>query len=285
MIPDYLSPEKLNLFISSAFSEDAGGGDHSTLAAIPESRNGVAGLLVKDDGIIAGLELASHIFRFLDPAPELNFYFNDGDRVKNGDVAFEVKGPVRSVLTAERLVLNCMQRMSGIATKTALFTGLIHGTGAQILDTRKTTPNFRAMEKWAVSIGGGRNHRFSLADLIMLKDNHIDACGGITPAIQQVRKYLSEKNLNLKIEIETRNLDEVREALQSGPDIIMFDNMTVPVMQEAVHLVAGKCKTEASGGITESNVRQVAETGVNYISIGALTHSVRSLDLSLKLKY
>lgn len=285
MIPEYLTPEKLYQFISSAFSEDAAGGDHSTLAAVSESVKGTAGLLIKEDGIIAGLELASNIFRFVDPALELNFFLSDGAQVKNGQIAFEVKGSVRSVLTAERLVLNCMQRMSGIATRTSTFVNLIQGTGAQILDTRKTTPNFRAMEKWAVLIGGGYNHRFSLADLIMLKDNHIDACGGITPAMQQVRKYLSEKKLDLKIEVETRNLDEVQEALQSEPDIIMFDNMTVPVMKEAVQLVAGKCKTEASGGITESNVRAIAETGVDYISIGALTHSVKSLDLSLKLNY
>jgi nicotinate-nucleotide pyrophosphorylase (carboxylating) len=173
--------------------------------------------------------------------------------------------------------------MSGIATKTSFFTSLVRGTNARILDTRKTTPNFRAIEKWAVIIGGGLNHRFSLGDLIMLKDNHIDACGGIVPAIKQARKYLAENNLDLKIEAETRNLDEVRQALECTPDIIMFDNMTVQVMSQAVQLVAGKCQTEASGGITESNVRQVAETGVDFISIGALTHSFRSLDMSLKL--
>ncbi|MFZ9980727.1 MAG: carboxylating nicotinate-nucleotide diphosphorylase [Cyclobacteriaceae bacterium] len=283
MIPAYLTPEKLNQFISSALSEDTGSGDHSTLAAVPQSAKGIARLLIKDEGIIAGIELAEHIFRFLDPALKLNLILNDGDPIKNGDVAFEVKGSVRSILTSERLVLNCMQRMSGIATKTSLFISLLRGTNTRILDTRKTTPNFRAMEKWAVAIGGGMNHRFSLSDLIMLKDNHVDACRGIEPAIKQARKYLSENNLDLKIEVETRNPDEVREALKCNPDIIMFDNMTVQVMSQAVQLVAGKCQTEASGGITESNIRQVAETGVDFISIGALTHSVRSLDMSLKL--
>ena len=283
MIPVYLTTEKLNQFISSALSEDTGSGDHSTLAAVPESAKGIARLLIKDEGIIAGIELAEQVFKNHDATLELTRFINDGDSIKNGDIAFEVKGSVRSILTTERLVLNCMQRMSGIATRTSLFTGLVRGTKARIMDTRKTTPNFRAMEKWAVAIGGGMNHRFSLGDLIMLKDNHVDACGGIVPAIKQARKYLSENKLDLKIEVETRNLDEVRQAVECTPDIIMFDNMSAPLMRQAVLLVAGKCQTEASGGITESNIRQVAETGVDFISIGALTHSVRSLDMSLKL--
>ena len=283
MIPDYLKPEQLKAFISTALAEDIGRGDYSTIAAVPEAKTGSARLLIKDDGILAGVTLAQKIFQFYDPQLQISVNKIDGDRIMKGDIAFQVTGRIRSILTTERLILNCMQRMSGIATHTARLVRQLKGTNAQVLDTRKTTPNFRAMEKWAVAIGGGQNHRFALCDLVMLKDNHIDACGGITKAITQSRKYLAENGLNLQIEVETRNLEEVEEALNSQPDIILLDNMSADEMRQAVQLVNGKCKTEASGGITEKTIRSIAETGVDFISVGSLTHTIKSLDMSLKI--
>lgn len=281
--PAYLTEEAIQSFIASALAEDIGEGDHSSLGAIPKDTQSKARLLIKDDGIIAGLELSEKIFRQVDSLLQTNYFKKDGDLIKKGEVAFEVSGSAQSILSAERLVLNCMQRMSGIATYTQRLCALIEGTNAQLLDTRKTTPNFRLMEKWAVAIGGGRNHRFALYDMVMLKDNHVDMAGGIQKAIENAKHYLKEKNKNLKIEIETRNLKEVEEVLRvGGIDIIMLDNMSTDEMKKAVQLIAGKYKTEASGGITENTLRPVAECGVDYISVGALTHSVKSLDLSLK---
>lgn len=260
-----------------------GDGDHSSLASIAEGAQSSARLLVKDEGIIAGVELAIRIFKHADEKLQVTQLIQDGTRITRGDVAFTVAGPARSILTAERLVLNSMQRMSGIATKTASLVKLVEGTGVHLLDTRKTTPNFRLLEKWAVLIGGGYNHRIGLFDMIMLKDNHIDMAGGIRQAIIRTNDYLRATNRRLKIEIETRNLDEVKQVLDVGQvDIIMLDNMDVRTMQEAVKMIGGKYKTEASGGIDETTIRGVAECGVDYISVGALTHSVRSLDLSLK---
>lgn len=282
--PDYVTEKAISDFIRSALAEDIGEGDHSTLATIPANKISKAKLLVKADGIIAGVELAEKIFASIDPSLEITLYKKDGDVMKVGDVAFEVHGKARSILSSERLVLNCMQRMSGIATYTNRLCQLIDGTSAQLMDTRKTTPNFRLMEKWAVAIGGGRNHRFALYDMIMLKDNHIDVAGGITQAVSDAVKYLKAQNKNIKIEVETRNLSEVSEALSThAVDVILLDNMNLQTMKEAVKLIDGKCKTEASGGITETNLRTIAECGVDYISMGALTHSTKSLDLSLKI--
>jgi nicotinate-nucleotide pyrophosphorylase (carboxylating) len=279
----YLTEEAIQHFIASALAEDVGEGDHSSLGAIPKNTQSKARLLIKDDGIIAGLELSEKIFRQVDPFLQTTYFKKDGDPIKKGEVAFEVSGSAQSILAAERLVLNCMQRMSGIATYTQRLCKLIEGTSAQLLDTRKTTPNFRLMEKWAVAIGGGRNHRYALYDMIMLKDNHIDMAGGIQKAIENTQRYLKEKNKNLQIEIETRNLKEVEEVIRvGGIDIIMLDNMSTDEMKKAVQVINGKYKTEASGGITETTLRPVAECGVDYISVGALTHSVKSLDLSLK---
>ena len=285
MLPPYLTDQALHEFIKSSLAEDIGEGDHSSLGAVPVSKISKARLLIKDEGIIAGLEMAERIFREVNSSLHVTFFKHDGDVVKKGEVAFIVEGPAQSILSAERLVLNCMQRMSGIATYTNLLSKMIEGTGAQLMDTRKTTPNFRLMEKWAVAIGGGKNHRFALYDMVMLKDNHVDMAGGIRPAIENSRKYLSEKNKNLKIEIETRNLQEVEEVLKvGGVNIIMLDNMSIGDMKAAVRLINKKYKTEASGGITEATLRSVAECGVDYISVGALTHSVKSLDLSLKVE-
>lgn len=283
MRPAYLTEEAIQSFIASALAEDIGEGDHSSLGAIPRETQSKARLLIKDDGIIAGLELSEKIFRQVNPLLQTQYFKKDGDPIKKGEVAFEVSGSAQSILSAERLVLNCMQRMSGIATYTQSLCKLIEGTSAQLLDTRKTTPNFRLMEKWAVAIGGGHNHRFALYDMVMLKDNHVDMAGSIQKAIGNIHRYLKAKNKSLKIEIETRNLSEVQEVLRMGGiDIIMLDNMSTDEMKEAVQLIAGKYKTEASGGITETTLRPVAECGVDYISVGALTHSVKSLDLSLK---
>jgi nicotinate-nucleotide pyrophosphorylase (carboxylating) len=281
--PSYITQELLNNFISSAFQEDVGDGDHSSLAAIPKDASNQARLLIKDNGILAGVELAVAIFHFFDPELKVDILLNDGAEIKKGDVAFIVSGSARAILTTERLVLNCMQRMSGIATKTHHIVNLLKGTNTQILDTRKTTPNFRLLEKWAVAIGGGKNHRIGLYDMIMLKDNHIDMAGGIHAAINRTKDYLRATNKNLKIEIETRNLFEVQEVLETGGvDIIMLDNMDIPTMKEAISLIKNRVKTEASGGITEETIRAVAECGVDFISVGALTHSYKSLDLSLK---
>lgn len=283
MNPPYLTPEALQSFISAALQEDIGPGDYSSLASIPEGKIGQAKLLIKESGILAGVELATHIFEAVDPMLEVELLKKDGDEVQVGDIGFLVSGPSASILSAERLVLNCMQRMSAIATKTHRLTQLISHTKARLMDTRKTTPNFRLMEKWAVLIGGGVNHRFALYDMIMLKDNHVDFAGGIRQAVERTKKYLEEKQLKLKIEVETRNLEEVDEVLQvGGVDFIMLDNMDLETMREAVRRINGRMGTEASGGITESNLVEVAECGVDYISMGALTHSVSSLDISLK---
>jgi nicotinate-nucleotide pyrophosphorylase (carboxylating) len=283
MKPAYLTPESIQKFIQSALLEDIGPGDYSSLASIPAGKTGKAKLLIKDEGILAGVELAEEIFKAVDPRLEVEFFKKDGDPVKVGDIGLTVSGPSASILSAERLVLNCMQRMSAIATKTHRLSQLISHTKAKLMDTRKTTPNFRLMEKWAVSIGGGVNHRFALYDMVMLKDNHVDFAGGIRAAIEQTKKYLRENELDLKIEIETRNLDEVRQVLEvGGVDYIMLDNMDYATMREAVAMIDGKYSTEASGGITEETLADVAECGVDYISMGALTHSVSSLDISLK---
>jgi len=281
--PEYVTSEYINSFIEQAIIEDIGEGDHSSLSTIPGDLQGIASLRIKQYGIIAGLELALDVFKKIDPNLEVAFYNEDGDRVSIGTIAFEVKGSVRSILASERLVLNCMQRMSGIATYTNYLCNLIEGTNAKILDTRKTTPNLRPLEKWAVTIGGGTNHRFALYDMIMLKDNHIDYSGGISNVLKSANDYLIKTGKQLKIEVETRNLDEVKEVLNTGgADVIMLDNMDSGTMKEAVKCIGGKIKTEASGGITEENILEIAQTGVDFISIGALTHSVKSLDMSLK---
>ncbi|MGE0588600.1 MAG: carboxylating nicotinate-nucleotide diphosphorylase [Cyclobacteriaceae bacterium] len=284
MRPWYVTDEAINHFIETALAEDIGEGDHSSLASVPEKATNKAALLIKDDGVIAGLELAEAVFKHFDSSLKIVFHKKDGDTIKKGETAFEVSGSARSILATERLVLNCMQRMSGIASYTQKLCKLTEGTPAKLMDTRKTTPNFRLAEKWAVHIGGGMNHRFALYDMIMLKDNHIDMAGGIGHAIRNTREYITSTGKKLKVEIETRTLKEVQEVVDiGGVDIIMLDNMDVPTMRQALNLIQGKYKTEASGGITEKTLRSVAECGVDYISIGALTHSVRSLDLSLKV--
>jgi nicotinate-nucleotide pyrophosphorylase (carboxylating) len=279
----YLTPEAVRQFIENALSEDVGDGDHSSLAAVPATATGQARLLIKDTGILAGIQLAPTIFHAVDPHLEVDVKIGDGTMVKPGDIGLTVKGKAQSILKAERLVLNCMQRMSGIATHTRRLAGMIAHTKAKLLDTRKTTPNFRLMEKWAVAIGGGVNHRFGLFDMIILKDNHVDYAGGITQAVRSTRDYLRQTGKDLKIVIETRSLDEVDEVLDVGGIYrIMLDNMSPDIMREAVARIHGKYMTEASGGITESTIVAVAETGVDFISVGALTHSTRSLDISLK---
>lgn len=280
--PAYITEQKLQQFIRQAFLEDVGEGDHSTLASVPYDAIQEAELKVKDNGVIAGIALAKIIFDTFDPDLQVEQYLNDGDQVKFGDVAFKIKGSAQSILTCERLALNCMQRMSGIATYANEMMQLVEGTNAKILDTRKTTPNFRMLEKWAVKIGGAANHRFGLYDMVMLKDNHVDFCGSITKAVEQTKVYLQANNLALKIEVETRNLDEVKEALEARVDFIMLDNFDLATMQEAVDLIGGKVKTEASGGITKETVRAIAETGVDFISSGAIIHSASNFDLSLK---
>ncbi len=281
--PDYVTEERLKHFISEAFKEDIGDGDHSTLGSVPADLMDDAQLIVKEDCVLAGIELAKEIFHFFDPHLEVETLLNDGDEAKVGDLAFRVKGSARSILTSERLVLNCMQRMSGIATLAREMVRKVEGTDVKILDTRKTTPNFRMCEKWAVAIGGAHNHRYGLYDMVMLKDNHNDYAGGITKSVKSVKNYLEQIGKNLKIEVETRNLDEVREALSTGSvDIIMLDNMNLEEMREAVKIIGDQCETEASGGITIETIRAVAETGVNYISSGAIIHSAPNKDLSLK---
>jgi nicotinate-nucleotide pyrophosphorylase (carboxylating) len=283
MKPAYLTEEALKNFIEAAFAEDIGPGDYSSLASIPAEKTGTARLLIKGDGILAGVELAERIFKTFDPKLEVELLLADGDSVKVGDIGLKVYGPAASILSSERLVLNCMQRMSGIATLTNLLTQKIIHTKARLMDTRKTTPNFRLMEKWAVHIGGGVNHRFALYDMVMLKDNHVDFAGGIRQAIERTKAYLKATNLNLKIEIETRNLKEVEEVLEvGGIDCIMLDNMDYATMRTAVRMIGDRFSTEASGGITEENLVEVAECGVDFISMGALTHSVKSMDISLK---
>lgn len=281
--PEYITEKNLHHFISEAIREDIGDGDHSTLASVPADLQQKARLIVKDDCILAGIDLAQTIFHHYDENLRVESFKQDGDFAKKGDIAFVVSGSARSILTMERLVLNCMQRMSGIATYANEVVKLTKGTNTKILDTRKTTPNFRMCEKWAVYIGGAQNHRYGLFDMIMLKDNHNDYAGGITQSVTSTVKYLKEKNKNLKIEVETRNLDEVREALATNAvDIIMLDNMSLDTMQEAVQLIDGKAKTEASGGITHDTVAAIAKTGVDFISSGAIIYSAPIKDMSLK---
>ncbi|PQB04554.1 carboxylating nicotinate-nucleotide diphosphorylase [Aureitalea marina] len=275
--------EEIDLIIANAIREDVGGGDHSSLACIPEEAKGKARLLVKDEGIIAGVEFARQVFDYVDPWLKMDIKIQDGEAVKFGDEVFYVSGLSQSILKAERLVLNAMQRMSAIATKTRKYVDLLEGTGTQILDTRKTTPGFRALEKWAVKIGGGVNHRFALYDMIMLKDNHIDFCGGVGPAIEKTRQYLKDQKMNLKIIVEARNMEEIREILKhQGVHRILIDNFDFQQTREAVALIGDHCQTESSGGITLQTARAYAECGVDYISSGALTHSVYNMDLSLK---
>jgi nicotinate-nucleotide pyrophosphorylase (carboxylating) len=278
----HLDPEVIDEIITNALNEDVGPGDYSTLATIDENALGQAIIIAKDKGILAGVEAARRVFTIVDDKLEVTSFIGDGGVVNPGDIAMTVAGSSRSILTAERLVLNILQRMSGIATKTHHLVALIKDTRAKLLDTRKTTPNFRTFEKWAVIIGGGQNHRFALYDMIMLKDNHVDFSGSITLAVARTKKYLANNNLNLKIEVETRTLEEVEEALSSGVDRILLDNMNTDELHQAVLFVAGRCQTEASGGIDESTIQAVARTGVDYISVGALTHSYKSLDMSLQ---
>jgi nicotinate-nucleotide pyrophosphorylase (carboxylating) len=270
-------------FIAAALKEDIGSGDHSTLSSIAPDAMGKALLKVKEDGILAGVQLAQDIFHYLEPEATFTIYKNDGDVVKSGDIAFEVAAKVHTILQAERLSLNCMQRMSGIATLTNQYVQKLKGYKTRILDTRKTTPLFRSFEKLAVKIGGGENHRMGLYDMVMLKDNHIDFCGGIEKAIEKTRQYLKDNNLDLKIEVETRTIDDVKRVLATGGiDRIMLDNYTPELMVEAVKLIDGKYETEASGGITIENIEAYAKTGVDFISVGAIIHHAVSMDLSLK---
>lgn len=278
-----MSDNQLRSFIIKALAEDTGDGDHSSLASIPDTATGRARLIVKESGIISGLRVAREVFSIADPSLQVEILLHDGDRVQYGDIALTVSGKAHSILRAERLVLNFMQRMSGIATATALYTEKVSDTNAKITDTRKTTPGMRALEKEAVRTGGGVNHRMGLYDMIMLKDNHIDYAGGIAAAIRRTQEYLSANRLNLKIEVEARNIREVAEILETGGvDRIMLDNFNIPETREAVALIAGRTETESSGGITLENVRDYALCGVDYISIGALTHHIKSLDMSLK---
>lgn len=275
--------KELDLIITNAIREDIGGGDHTSLSCIPAAANGKAKLLVKDEGIIAGVEFAKQVFSYVDKDLEVETFINDGEKVKFGDVVFHVSGKSQSILMAERIVLNSMQRMSAIATKTAFFADLLKGTKTKVLDTRKTTPGVRALEKWGVKIGGGENHRFALYDMVMIKDNHIDFAGGITQAITKAKKYLVEKNLDIKIIVEARSLDEVREILSNkGVYRILIDNFNYEDTRKAVALIGNICLTESSGGINEKTIRKYADCGVNFISSGALTHAVYNLDLSLK---
>ena len=283
MISEKLFHKEIDLIIANAIREDIGEGDHSSLACISEDARGSAKLLVKDTGVIAGIDFAKQVFNFVDPGLKLDIKMEDGDAVKYGDVCFYVSGLSQSILKSERLVLNGMQRMSAIATKTNEYVKLLDGSGTKILDTRKTTPGIRALEKWAVKIGGGENHRFGLYDMIMLKDNHIDFCGGITKAIETTRAYLKSHKLNLKIIIEVRNLSEIEEVLKTeGVYRILIDNFNYEDTRRAVTLIGDKCLTESSGGITLDTLRKYADCGVDYISSGALTHSVHNMDLSLK---
>ncbi len=272
-------------FIKSALEEDVKDGDHTSLACLTEHDRGEAKLIFKEDGILAGVEVAKEILQYVDKTIEVECFYQDGDSLKHGDLIMDISGSAQNILTAERLLLNCMQRMSGIATLTKKYVKAIEGTGAKVLDTRKTTPGFRWFEKEAVKIGGGTNHRFGLFDLIMIKDNHIDFAGGITNAINATKEYLSDKNLHLKIEVEARNIDEVKEILATeSVDRIMLDNFTPSQTKEAVDLIADKVETESSGGITLETIRSYAESGVGYISVGALTHAYKSLDISLVVK-
>ena len=269
--------------IKLAFAEDIGDGDHTTLCCIPATEMGKSQLIIKEDGLLAGVELARRVFKAFDPELKMTVFIEDGAEVKKGDIAFVVEGKVQSLLQTERLMLNIMQRMSGIATTTRKYVKRLEGTKTHVLDTRKTTPGMRMIEKEAVRIGGGMNHRIGLFDMILLKDNHVDFAGGISKAITRAQEYLKEKGKNLKIEIEVRNFDELEEALQTGGiDRIMLDNFSIENTKEAVRRVAGRVELESSGGITFDTLRDYAECGVDYISVGALTHSVKSLDMSFK---
>ncbi len=275
--------KEIELIITNAIREDVGDGDHSSLACIPDTATGKAKLLVKDEGIIAGVEFAKQVFLSVDKHLKIETFIEDGAEVEHGDIVFFVEGASQSILKAERLVLNAMQRMSAIATKTKAFVDLLDGTGTKILDTRKTTPGIRALEKWAVTIGGGENHRFALYDMIMLKDNHIDFAGGITKALDLTKNYLKDTKRDLKIIVEARNLNEIEEILQTkGVYRILIDNFNYADTRRAVEMIGDQCLTESSGGINENTIRNYAECGVNFISSGALTHSVYNMDLSLK---
>lgn len=280
--PSYATDKVLKQFIKNALEEDIQDGDHSTLSTIPKGLQQSAKLLVKENCILAGVELAEIIFKTFDKNLVLENYIKDGEVAKAGDIAFIVTGSARSILSTERLVLNCMQRMSGIATLTHDWDSRLIGSKTKLLDTRKTTPNFRVCEKWAVAIGGGTNHRYGLYDMIMLKDNHIDYNGSITNAVKMAKEYVKKSKKKLKIEVETRNLEEVQEAIDAKVDRIMLDNMDVATMKKAVKLINGSCESEASGGITRDQLKDIATTGVTFISVGALTHSANNIDLSLK---
>ena len=278
-----MSDSELRTLIRHALDEDTGEGDHSSLACIPASARGRARLLIKESGIIAGVRVVREVFHIADPSLIVETFFQDGDRINFGDIALTAEGSLHSLLRAERLVLNIMQRMSGIATVTALYVGKVKGTNARITDTRKTTPGMRSLEKEAVRIGGGINHRMGLYDMIILKDNHIDYAGGITTAIARTKEYLRKNGLSLKIEVEARNLKDINEIISaSGVDRIMLDNFTIPMTVEAVRIIGKAAETESSGGITLDNVRDYAMCGVDFISVGALTHHIKSLDMSLK---
>ena len=283
MISEEQFQKELDIIIKNAIREDIGDGDHTSLSCIPKNAVGKAKLLVKDDGVIAGVEFAKLVFGYVDKDLKIETFINDGEKVKYGDVVFHVSGKSQSILMAERLVLNAMQRMSAIATKTKFFADLLEGTKTKVLDTRKTTPGIRALEKWAVKIGGGENHRFALYDMVMIKDNHIDFAGGITAAITKTQKYLAEKNIDIKIIVEARSLEEIKEILSNkGVYRILIDNFNYEDTKKAVALIGDTCLTESSGGINEKTIREYAECGVDFISSGALTHSVYNMDLSLK---
>ncbi len=269
-------------FIDLALKEDIGDGDHTSLASVPAGETGKANIMIKEEGIVAGVELATMVFQKADPLLMVEIFIKDGAKVKKGDIPITVSGNIHSLLKTERLVLNFMQRMSGIATKTNYLCSLVENTGAKILDTRKTTPNMRYFEKWAVRLGGGFNHRMGLYDMVMIKDNHIDFAGGVKEAIENTLNYLKSNNKTLKIEIEARDFDELKEIIEiGGVDRIMLDNFSIADMQKAVNLIDNRFETEASGGITGETIKDVANTGVNYISVGALTHHVKSMDISM----
>jgi nicotinate-nucleotide pyrophosphorylase (carboxylating) len=280
---DYLQPAYIQNFIKTALAEDVGDGDHTALSTIPAEAQGKARLIIKDSGILAGIELAKIIFQEVDNELVVNQILHDGDAIKFGDIALTVAGRSQSILKAERLVLNCMQRMSGIATFTKSMVDLLEGLPTKLLDTRKTTPNFRLCEKWACKIGGAENHRYALFDMILIKDNHVDYAGGIKQAIEKAQEYVKNTGKDLKIEIEVRNLVELQQVLEIGGVIrIMLDNFSFENLRKAVKMIGNRFPTEASGGINEKTIRQYAECGVDYISCGALTHHVTSLDMSLK---
>ncbi|MFM1913124.1 MAG: hypothetical protein RIR51_962 [Bacteroidota bacterium] len=283
---NYLNPDKIQEFIQFALMEDVGSGDYTSLSTIPETKNGMAKLIVKEAGILAGLDLSLQIFNYVDSNFKIEIFKRDGDFIQIGDIVLEVEGNAQSLLKAERLVLNCMQRMSGIATYTRKLVNILEGTKAKLLDTRKTTPNFRIAEKWACKIGGAVNHRYGLFDMILIKDNHVDFAGGIKNAIIKSNEYNIQNNLNLPIEIEVRNFKELEEVLEIGKiDRIMLDNFSPSDLRDAIRKINGRFTTEASGGITEQTLRLYGETGVDFISVGALTHQIKSLDLSLKAKF